>query len=199
MTVSAPAAIALAMSPDDVDAAVGDHRDVVAGRDLGDVVDCRHLRHAHPRDDPGRADRARPDAALTASAPASISASAASAVAMLPAINSHVPVGPCVRRTTSSTPRRVAVRGVDDEDVDLGLDERRRALDRVRADADRSAHAQPAVVVLGRVRELDALLDVLDGDQPLETAVGVDDRKLLDPVAVQDRLRLLERRARPAQ
>src|SRR5262249_12751822 len=45
------------------DAAVGDHRDA-AGGGLGAVVDGGDLRHAHPRDDPRRADRPRPDAHL---------------------------------------------------------------------------------------------------------------------------------------
>ena len=42
------------------DAAVGDHRDVVAGERLRGVVDGRHLRHADARDDAGRADRPGP-------------------------------------------------------------------------------------------------------------------------------------------
>ena len=53
--------------------------------------------------------------------------------------------------------RGVAVRGVEDEHVDAGLDERLGALERVRADADRRADAQPAARVLRRVRVLDAL------------------------------------------
>ena len=89
---------------------------------------------------------------------------------------------------------RVAVRRVDDEDVDLGVDERRRALQRVRPDADGGADAQATLVVLRRVRVLDPLRDVLDGDEALEAPVRVDDRELLDLVAVEDRLGLLERR-----
>ena len=86
------------------------------------------------------------------------------------------------------------VRRVDDEHVDLGGDERGCALHRVGTDADRGADPQPPLVVLRRVRVLDPLRDVLDGDEPLEPAVGVDDRELLDLVAVEDRLGLLERR-----
>ena len=41
-----------------------------------------------------------------------------------------------------------------------------------RADADRRADAQPPERVLARVRVLDHLLDVLDGDQPLEHVTG---------------------------
>ena len=89
---------------------------------------------------------------------------------------------------------RVAVRRVDDEDVDLLGDESLRALEGVGADADRGADPQPAALVLRRERVLDPLLDVLDGDQALELAVGVDDRQLLDLVAVEDLLGLGERR-----
>jgi hypothetical protein len=52
-----------------------------------------------------------------------------------------------------------------------------------------------AVRVLRRLRELDALLDVLHRDQALQPAVAVDDRQLLDAVAVQQLLGLRERRA----
>ena len=67
---------------------------------------------------------------------------------------------------------RVAVRRVDDEDVHLGVDERGRALERVGPDADRRAHSQPALLVLRRVRVLDPLRDVLDGDEALEPPVA---------------------------
>jgi hypothetical protein len=87
------------------------------------------------------------------------------------------------------------VRRVDDEQVDPRADQRLRALDRVGADADGRADAQPAAVVLRRVRVLELLLDVLDGDQAAQPPVRVDDRQLLDLVAVEDRLRLRERRA----
>ena len=86
----------------------------------------------------------------------------------------------------------VPVRGVDDDDVDAGLDQPLGALLRVAADADRGADAQPAVPVLAGVRVLEVLLDVLDGDQPDEPPLAVDDGQLLDAVAVQDVLGLLE-------
>ena len=68
------------------------------------------------------------------------------------------------------------------------------ALDRGGPDADRSGDAKPPLLVLGRVRVVDALLDVLDGDQALQPPVRVDDRELLDAVLAEDRLRLVERR-----
>ena len=67
-----------------------------------------------------------------------------------------------------------------------GVDQRLGALQRVGADADRGGHPQAALLVLGGVRELDLLLDVLDRDQARQIAALVDDRQLLDLVAVQD-------------
>ena len=88
----------------------------------------------------------------------------------------------------------MAVRRVDDEHVHARRDERLRALERVGADADRGADPQPPLLVLRRLRVLDLLLDVLDGDEPAQAAVCVDDGELLDLVAVEDLLGLRERR-----
>ena len=88
----------------------------------------------------------------------------------------------------------MAVRGVDDDHVRAGGDESLRALERVGRSSHGGAHAQPPLLVLGRLRVLDLLLDVLDGDQPAQAPVSVDDRQLLDLVAVEDRLRLRQRR-----
>ena len=84
---------------------------------------------------------------------------------MLPATTSNSPLRPATRATISMTRARMPVRGVDDQHVDAGIDQRLRALDRVGPDADRGADTQAALRVLRRLRELDALLDVLDGDQ----------------------------------
>ena len=65
----------------------------------------------------------------------------------------------------------VAVGGVGDEHVDAGLDQRRRPLPGVAEVADRRADHQPAVGVLGGVRELLGLHEVLDRDQPAEPAL----------------------------
>ena len=186
MTVSAPAAIAFAMSPDEVmppSAITGTPCRSATSAHSKTAVICGTPTPATTRVvqiEPG------PIPHLIASAPASINASAASAVAMLPAIT-------CTSHSRLDPPHhlddrdRVAVRRVDDEHVDLRVDERSGALERVRADADGGADPQPAVLVLGRERELDPLLDVLDGDQALEPPVGVDDRQLLDLVPVQER------------
>ena len=134
---------------------------------------------------------------FTASAPASISASVASAVATLPAITStgDARLDPAHHLDHAE---RMSVRRVDDEHIGAGGDECLRALDRVGADADGGADAQPAALVLRRVRVLDLLLNVLDRDEPAQLAVGIDDRQLLDLVAVQDLLGLLRASCRPA-
>ena len=90
---------------------------------------------------------------------------------------------------------RVAVGGVDDQHVDVRRDQRVGALDGVARGADRGAAAQPAERVLRGVRVLDRLLDVLDGDQPLEPEVAIDDQQLLDLVTMQNLARRVERRA----
>ena len=64
MTVCAPAASALEMSPEIADAAVGDARHARALQRFGHVRDRGDLRHAHAGHDTGRADRARADADL---------------------------------------------------------------------------------------------------------------------------------------
>ena len=87
------------------------------------------------------------------------------------------------------------MRGVDDERVDVGVDERRGPLERIRPDTDGSGDPQATPLVLRRERVPDPLLDVLDGDQPLEPPVRIDDRQLLDLVPAEDRLRLAQRRA----
>ena len=91
----------------------------------------------------------------------------------------------------------MAVGGVDDEDVDTGLDERRGPLPGVAEVADRGTDEQPAVAVLGRVRELLALDEVLDGDEPGEAALVVDERQPLALVLAEQAVassRLMPRR-----
>ena len=82
---------------------------------------------------------------LTASAPASMSASVASAVAMLPAtmldleVHAHL-----IRATCRCTPRRWPWAVSMHDDVDSRLDQRLHPLEGVGADADGRADAEPA-------------------------------------------------------
>ncbi len=132
---------------------------------------------------------------FTASTPASMSASVASAVATLPATRSVFGNSRRTRATMSMTPCEWPCAVSTTSTSTPARDERLRALERILGDADRRAAAQPAERVLARVRILDRLLDVLDGDEPLQPEVLVDDEQLLDLVPVQDLARLVERRA----
>jgi hypothetical protein len=80
----------------------------------------------------------------------------------------------------------VAVRGVDDDDVDMSSYQGGRALRRIPRDPDSGSDTQPPQAVLAGVGILDLLLDVLDGDQTLELEVAIDDKQLLDLVPVQN-------------
>jgi hypothetical protein len=62
------------------------------------------------------------------------------------------------------------------------------------ADPDGRADAEPAQPVLARVRVLDELLDVLDGNQALQPELAVHHQQLLDLVLVEHLARLVERR-----
>lgn len=86
------------------------------------------------------------------------------------------------------------MRRVDDEDVVAGGDQRLRALESVVPDPDHRSDAQASLRVLSCMGIADAILDVLDRDQPLELKVLVDDQKLFDPVAAQDVFRLFDGR-----
>src|SRR4029450_5060626 len=58
--------------------------------------------------------------------------------------------------------RRVAVSGVAPGAVGLRIRQRLGPLERIGADTDGGAYAEPTLLVLRRVRMLDLLLDVLD-------------------------------------
>ena len=90
---------------------------------------------------------------------------------------------------------RVAVRGIDDDHVGAGFDQRFDALFGAFAYADRRAHAQAAQTVLAGDRMLGGLQDVLDRDQAAQLEVLVDDEHALEPVLVHERQRFFARRA----
>ena len=199
ITVSAPATSALAMSPEYCRPPSPIDRD--AGRPARQrrLVDRGDLRDADAGDDAGRADRARPDADLDgvdAGVDERLRAGAGGDVA---ADHLDVPGGRVGLEPADHVEQQpgVAVGGVDDEHVDAGLDQRRGALPGVAEVADRRADQQPAVGVLGGVRELLGLHEVLDGDEPGEPALVVDQRQLLELVLAQQRGRVVAADARP--
>ena len=120
------------------DAAVGDDRDAACLRapraTLSIAVICGTPTPATMRVvqiEPG------PMPTLTPSAPSSASARAAAPVAMLPPMTSMFGYFVLIARTFAEHVRAVAVRGVDDEDVDAGGGQQLGALVGVGADAER--------------------------------------------------------------
>ena len=85
----------------------------------------------------------------------------------------------------------MAVRGVDHDHVDAGIDQPLGALEAVVADRGRGGDAQAALLVLAGERMRDRLLDVLDGDQADAAILVVDHQQLLDAVLVQQALGLV--------
>ncbi len=151
---------------------------------LRGLVDRGHLRDADTGDDPRRADRTGPDPDLDAvgtRVDQRLRAFSGRDVAA-DDVDGDVALQPADHLENA---RRVPVRGVDDQDVDAGFDQRARPLVRVFADAHSGRHQQPARVVLRCERELLALGEVLHRDEPAQPAGVVDKRQLLDLVVAQ--------------
>ena len=87
------------------------------------------------------------------------------------------------------------VRGIHDDDVAPGVEQRLGARARVRRATDGRGDAQPTVLIFVGGGVLPALEDVLDGDEALQQSLLVHDGKLFDPVLREQALRLIERRA----
>ncbi len=167
-----------------MEAAVADDRD--AGRLGGErgLVDRGHLRDADAGDDAGGADGAGSDAdldAVAAGVDQRLGAVAGGDVAADDVDGGvRLDLGDHVADQAG-----VTVGGVDDDEVGARLDQGLGALVRVTGDADGRTDEEPAVLVLGGVRVLLGLDEVLDRDEALEDARVVDQRKLLDLVAAQ--------------
>ena len=86
---------------------------------------------------------------------------------------------------------RMAVRGVDHDQIDAGVDQRLGAGKALVADRGGGGDAQPALLVLAGVGIGDRLLDVLDRDQADAAVLVVDHQQLLDAVLVQQPLGLV--------
>ena len=127
---------------------------------------------------------------LMASAPASISARAPSAVATLPAITWQALLRRLTASTASSTPLEwpwAVSTTITSTSASSSASARLHALG---PDAGGRGDAQAALLVLAGVGEALGLFDVLDGDQA-DAAIGVvDHQQLLDAVLVQQALGL---------
>ena len=87
---------------------------------------------------------------------------------------------------------RVAVGGIDDDDIDAGLYQPLQAFVAVAAGADGGAGAQLAERILAGVGMFGGLEDVLDRHQPAQFECCVDDQHPFEPVLVHQRLRFVE-------
>src|SRR6202022_4650295 len=152
-------------------------------RALADRVD---LRHARPGDDPRRADRAGTDADLHGVRPAANEVAGAGLRRDVAGDDGGRRELLLQRAKGVEHALAVPVRRVEDEDIHLGSDELAGAVEKIARDADRGADAEPAQPVLRRVRILDRLLNVLDGDQSLKAARAVDDEQFFDAVLVKE-------------
>ena len=158
---------------------------------LGDLEKRRELRHADPGDHPGGADRARADPDLDrigAGVDQRLGAGERGDIAGDQLHRVARAAHPCDRVEHAG---RMAMRGIDHQDIDARLDQRLGALQAGRAGADRGADPQPRVGVLARAREGLRLLDVLDRHQPDQPIVVVDHQELFDAMLVQELLGLV--------
>jgi hypothetical protein len=136
---------------------------------------------------------AGPIPTFTASTPALTSAALPSLVATLPAMISTRGNAVFTARTVSTTAAECPWRRIDRPSTSAPARTSASArASRSGPGADRGADPQPPEVVLGGVRVADRLLDVLHRDEAAELVPLVHDGQLLDPVAVQDLLRLVE-------
>ncbi len=87
------------------------------------------------------------------------------------------------------------MRGVEDDEVRPGAKQRLGTGFAVLAHADGSAHQQATSIILHRHGVLLDLVDVLDGDESLETVLVVDHKELFDAVLVQVTLGLVKANA----
>ena len=122
---------------------------------------------------------------LTASTPRSIRAVVADAVATLPAIKSTSREFTAELFNHVEHALRVAVRGIDNQDVHVRGHQRRHALRCVLADANGGAHAQPAERILAGVGDIDEFLDVFDGDESLEAILRINHEEFFHLVVVE--------------
>ena len=172
------------------DAAVGDHGRTGFARGLDRIHDRGELRHADAGHDPRGADRARPDAHLDgirAGIDQRLGALGGRDIA-----GNHLHF---IRQSLHPADRiehmlRMAVRGVDHHQIDAGLDQPLRALVALVANGCRSGHAQTSLLVLAGIRIGDRFFHVLHGDQADAAIIGIDHQQFLDPVLVQEFLRL---------
>src|SRR6266851_4201416 len=135
------------------DAAIGDHRDAVLPTFLDRVDDRGELRHPDAGDHARRTDRARTDAHLDRVGAGLDDSSRALGGRDIADDDLRVVRHPADLADRLDDPRGMAVRGIDDHDVDAGGEQGFGPFELDLAGAGSGGDAQAAVLVLGGVRE----------------------------------------------
>ncbi len=151
-------------------------------RRAGAVEHRRQLRHTDPRDESRRACEAGPDSHLDGVRAGG--GEVGDTFAGRDVAGHDLDVRPGGLQLLHRLDRGigVAVRDVEHERVDLGLDQRLRANQVVAADPDRGRDPQPAEVVARGAGVAVGEREVAERHEPRHSVVRVDERKLLDPV-----------------
>ena len=178
-----------------LDAAVRDDRDAVLLRDFIGIHDRADLGDAAAGDDARRADRSGADADLDRVRARFDQGSRAFARRDVAADDVEVRELLLDHAHAAQHVLRVAVRGVEHDDVDVRVHQLLHSLEHVRADADAGAAQKPSLRILRGERVLDRLLNVFDRDEADQVVVLIDDRELLFAGGAEDLLCFLERHA----
>ena len=187
--------MALVMSPEILDAAIGDQRDARPAARSRAFGDGGNLRDAGARDHARGADRARADADLHAIDAERDQIAGAFVGGDVAGDELHFRQALLDLFDGFHHAGGVAVGGIDHEHVHLGFGPAPGTLQVIAGRADGGADAQAAVLVFGGVGIFELFLNVLDGDQALEIEIVVHDEQFFDAMLVQDLLGFFERRA----
>ena len=171
-------------------AAVGDDGHAVLGGHPGGVVDGGDLGHADAGLHAGGAEGAGADAHLHAVGARLDEGAGALGGGHITGDQLHVGVEGLDALDGLQHVLGVAVGGVQAQHVHAGLHQGGHPVQHVGGGADGGAHQQAALLVTGGVGVHLGLLDVLDGDEALQTEVLVHDGQLLDLVLAEDLLGL---------
>ena len=173
------------------DAAIGDHGHVGFLRGFDRIHDRGQLRHADAGDNPRGADRTGTDADLDRIGAGIDQRLRAFLGRDIAGDHLHGVGKPLDAVDGFQHPRGMAVRGVDHDQIDAGVDQPLGALVTALADGGRGRDPQPALRVLAGQGMRDRLFHVLHGDQSDAAVLIVDHQQFLDAVLVQHPLRLV--------
>ena len=191
MQADAPAAMGLGEIARELDAAIGDHRNI--GR-LGGLDGCHdgcQLRHAYTGHDAGGADRAWTDTDLDGIRTGinqCLGAAGGGDIAGhdTNGVRHGLDLGHRIENAL-----RMAMCGIDDDQIDAGIDQPLGPLDTVITNADGGGSTQTALRILRRIGVELRLFDILDGDETNATAIAIDHQQLLDAMRMQEALGFL--------